>query len=655
MIIEHIKLKNFRQYKDEKLTFAKPEKEKNFTIIQASNGVGKSNLFNAINWCLYDKETHLTKEDKRLPLVNTLALRETPQGEDTYVEVEIKIRDDENKIMVITRKQCFYVNDTEDIIKNPSELEMIREIRKDMVKVSSPEYIISQLIPESIKEYFFFDGERLDDYFRKEGAESIKKAVFKISQIEILDKVISHLEDKSNDFLKENKDLTPAAENIMLQLESGNKTIVTLQKDLDLKNSSLLEAKKHIKEMLDKIKNNPVPNSEDLKTQRIQLEDDLNKIESNTKDLDLELEEYFMDMSPKILIYNAIKNFQEQIQEKKRKKEIPPGITDEYIKQLLKSKKCICGRQLSHKDSSEACVVELLNIYNKLSNIGNELLNNQSNIEIMLRDISKFRDKYLSYEKRKKDLQKDHEDKSKLLKKIKDSLALTDDSYAKYEQQLEIFETEKENTIIDITRLKTNIENSQNFIKIKKEDLDNELKKQTKFNLLRNKLKFCKESLDIAKKIKDEIMEETKKEIELKTKRQFFELIWNPESFENVKIDDNYNLSVIHKSGLESIGSLSAGQREILALSFIAALNSISGFNLPIIIDTPLGRISGDNRLNIAEKLPKFLENKQVTLLVTDEEYTSEVRKRLQKHIGKEYEIKLKNFDCGGIANIIEK
>lgn len=654
MIIEHIKLKNFRQYKDEKLLFAKPEKGKNFTIIQASNGVGKSNLFNAINWCLYNKEIYLTKEEKRLPLVNTLTLMEKPTDKDTIVEVEMKMRDDENKIMVITRKQCFYTNDDE-IIKDPSELEMMREINKNMMKISSPEYIISQYIPESIKEYFFFDGERLDDYFMKEGADSIKKAVFKISQIELLDKLISHLEDKSNDFLKENKNLSPAAENIRLEIDSVNKTLETLKKDLEFKTGSLQEARKHIKEMMDKIKNNPVPNSEELKGQRIHIEEDLNKIEGNIKEIDSELEEYFMDITPKILIYDAIKNLQEQIEEKKKKKEIPPGITDNYIKQLLKSGKCICGREICNKDHSKECITELLNIYNKLSNIGNELLNNQSNIEIILKEVSKFKDKYLSYEKKKKELQKEHEEKSKLLKKVKDKLALTDESYARYEQQLELFETEKENAIIDITRLNTDIENAQNFVKAKKEDLDTELKKQTKFNLLRNKLKFCKDSLDAAKKIKEEIVTETKMEIESKTKKQFFELIWNSESFEDVKIDDNYNLSVIHKSGLESIGSLSAGQREILALSFIAALNSISGFNLPIIIDTPLGRISGDNRLNIAEKLPKFLENKQVTLLVTDEEYTPEIRKKLQKHVGKEYEIKLKNFECGGIANITEK
>ena len=41
MIIESITLKNFRQYLNDKVIFAKPENDKNFTIIKASKGVEK--------------------------------------------------------------------------------------------------------------------------------------------------------------------------------------------------------------------------------------------------------------------------------------------------------------------------------------------------------------------------------------------------------------------------------------------------------------------------------------------------------------------------------------------------------------------------------------------------------------------------------------
>ena len=566
------------------------------------------------------------------------------------------MRDDKNRIMIINRKQIFYKNESNNIINNPSTLEMIRELNKDMMTVSDPKYIISQCIPECIREYFFFDGERLDDYFKKEGSESIKKAVFKLSQIELLDKVIEHLDSKSNDFLKENKNLSPIAEQIKSEIGAITSAKEICKNELMDKTNFLKEAKLNRDEILKKIKNNPVKNSKGLNNDRIEIENKINEYEDKIKNIEIEIEEYFIDISPKILVLSAIKNMKYQIEDKRKKKEIPPGITDEFIKQILHSKKCICGRNISKEDNSEKNICELLNIYNKLSGIGNELLNNQSNIEIILKECDEFESKYLNFEKNKNIFEKEREEHSKRLKKIKEQLALTDESYARYEEKLGEFQNAIEDITVEITKLNSKIENSEIALKNRRENLVEELKKEAKYNLLRNKLQFCEDTLKESKKIKEEIMEETKKSVETETRTLFFDLIWNPESFEDIKIDDNYGLSVIHKSGLESIGSLSSGQRQVLALSFIAALNTVSGFNLPIIIDTPLGRISKDTRLNIASNLPRFLKNKQVILLVTDEEYTSDVRKKLEKSIGKEYEINLKQIDkTGGIATITAK
>ncbi|MFH1971023.1 MAG: hypothetical protein ABIJ05_01410 [Patescibacteria group bacterium] len=653
MIIESIKLTNFRQYQDVDIMFTKPDKNKSFTIIQAPNGVGKSNFFNAIIWCLYDKEIYLTKEDKRLPLINTIALKENDGNSE--VKVEIKMRDEKDRPVFISREQNFYYDQERKIKKAPSKLKMVREINKNMIVVSEPEYILSQLMPETIKEYFFFDGERLDNYFKKEGAESIKNAVFKISQIDLLDKIIIHLSEKRQSFVRENKNLTPVADKIRQEIESASKALETSKQDLDEKNRFLVEGKKNIKEILEKIRKNPIKNAKDLKEQRINLEEEVKEYEDKIKELELDFEESLVNLAPKILIHNAIENTKEIIEEKEKRKEIPPGITDKYIRKLLEKKECICGRILSNKDGSEDNLKELLNRYKNLSDLGSILLNIKTDIEIIFRENSKFKETYLNYEKTLRELEKKREEKSKLLKKTIEKLSLSDESFAKYEGDLESFNTEIENINMKIGELKASIVNSEQFIKSRNEALDDELKKEKKFNLLRRKRDLCAQTLEIAERMKKEIMEETKEEIEKRTKEQFFQLIWNPSAFKDVKIDEDYTLSVIHASGLEALGSLSAGQRQVLALSFISAINGVSGFNLPIIVDTPLGRISKDTRSNIAQKLPNFLKNKQVVMLVTDEEYTTDVRKKLGSYVGKEYEIKLKEFKNGGIAKIIEK
>ena len=58
MRLTAIEIKNFRQY--EELSFSFPQNSNyDLHIIIADNGVGKTNILNAITWCLYEKETYI--------------------------------------------------------------------------------------------------------------------------------------------------------------------------------------------------------------------------------------------------------------------------------------------------------------------------------------------------------------------------------------------------------------------------------------------------------------------------------------------------------------------------------------------------------------------------------------------------------------------
>lgn len=124
-----------------------------------------------------------------------------------------------------------------------------------------------------------------------------------------------------------------------------------------------------------------------------------------------------------------------------------------------------------------------------------------------------------------------------------------------------------------------------------------------------------------------------------RTKEYFLKLIWKKDTFTDIKIDDNYNISVTHRGGWDALPVLSAGEREVLALSFMAALREAANVDAPVVIDTPLARISGEPKENIAEMLPAYLNNTQVILFVTDQEYTLPVRKRLAKYCSTEYKL----------------
>ena len=72
-----------------------------------------------------------------------------------------------------------------------------------------------------------------------------------------------------------------------------------------------------------------------------------------------------------------------------------------------------------------------------------------------------------------------------------------------------------------------------------------------------------------------------------------------------------------------------------LALAFTLALNSLSGFELPIVIDTPMGDLDEDIQMNIAGFLPSYSKEKQVVLLVKSKEYTKEFRESVIDYVGK--------------------
>ena len=113
-------------------------------------------------------------------------------------------------------------------------------------------------------------------------------------------------------------------------------------------------------------------------------------------------------------------------------------------------------------------------------------------------------------------------------------------------------------------------------------------------------------------------------------------LIRKKTAFSSITIDENYDVKVHHIDGYNVINDLSAGEYLILGLSFMSALMTISGFQAPVIIDTPLGKIDDEHREYITTELPKFLEGTQLILLVTPTEYDNNVKANLDKYLLKE-------------------
>jgi DNA sulfur modification protein DndD len=102
MRLTDIDIKNYRQYQSLSFTFP-ASKDYDLHIIIAQNGVGKTNLLNAITWCLYGTEPHLgdKSKDTGLPKLNLKALDEARSigKEIEYVDVSIRAQDRDEYII----------------------------------------------------------------------------------------------------------------------------------------------------------------------------------------------------------------------------------------------------------------------------------------------------------------------------------------------------------------------------------------------------------------------------------------------------------------------------------------------------------------------------------------------------------------------------
>jgi DNA sulfur modification protein DndD len=103
-------------------------------------------------------------------------------------------------------------------------------------------------------------------------------------------------------------------------------------------------------------------------------------------------------------------------------------------------------------------------------------------------------------------------------------------------------------------------------------------------------------------------------------------MIWKKNTFVSLAINDAYELSVYNTTHNEMTGSLSATEYMALAYSFTRAIHDASGKNCPLVVDSPLGRVSDDNRANMANELLKVSAQKQIIMLFTPDEYSDEVK-----------------------------
>ncbi|VVN56643.1 hypothetical protein PS687_02408 [Pseudomonas fluorescens] len=114
---------------------------------------------------------------------------------------------------------------------------------------------------------------------------------------------------------------------------------------------------------------------------------------------------------------------------------------------------------------------------------------------------------------------------------------------------------------------------------------------------------------------------------------------------------DTFDVELIdQKNNILSRKSLSAGEKQIYAVAVLDALAKTSGRQLPVIIDTPLGRLDSVHRQNLIDNYFPFASH-QVILLSTDTEVgETYFSKHLSPYVSHSYQIE---FDSSNLSTRI--
>ena len=639
-----IEAKNYRQYQNLDLDLVG---HTNFSILQANIGVGKTTFTNAILWCLYGFE----QSDKRIlpePLPNSAAVSDAGNGViEVSVSLKIELDDESKSIATVRRTQKFTIAQGEVAPFADSVIRVthLKDAGVGAAIIENGQNWVNLLLPRKLHPYFIFNGELSANYFAENSQQQIKETILRIARVDVLLRMKKHLQNVSDGIQGEMLKADPG------NLESADKAVQDcrnsvdgisreidgleeLLKQFDLDNADLrqrVEESGRVRKLIGEL-------------DELDYEHDLVKLQLKTEEDKLSL--WVASNAPFYLGAQALEDMETMIEEAKSAGSFPPSFKPEPLLELISSGSCICGHDLKSDAKASQHIENLVNEYRIAGPRGVELQKIAVHLE--------------TFKERQADSQTEYDDHLKVIVSCRDDINSNRLRAEELKQEIGEAGDSQDVRIFEMLLAQLNARNdAATTLALKQAELlaenklltaaiaeyDRVLRKSSVTESLRNQFNFLKEAIEKIEEIKNRIVTGVLDRVGEELNSNFQE--WHSKSKpETIELDENFKMRKVDEFGQSS--SFSQGEFRLLYYSLCFAAREVSGFKLPLFVDSPWGNMDNTTRKKLAEVMGSGTDNRQTVILVLDSEYPVELAQIMAKS-------KPRNFTIGMNSGLKEK
>ncbi|MBO3284814.1 DNA sulfur modification protein DndD [Paenibacillus sp. FSL M8-0228] len=643
MIIKKLVLNNYKTfYGHQELDLDIPDNSrqdnKNIILIGGLNGSGKTSILKAIHYSLFGKRGMSPEEYKRIfsNVINNTFFNEG--GRECYIVLTVEVNNKEEwelKTKWIFDHSKIQVHETREItIRKPGARIGRTQIINNMETYNR---FIDRTIPYHVAPFFIFDGEEIKDIILRQNSYEMKEAIQKLSGLEAYKALKTDLTDAlsflSTKIFKANASKSPETnqDKVKYELAETNKSLDEFKarkdKEENRKTKLLDQIQALKKERENKIKLNA--SSREVYVKK------LTASETKLQSFETNFTKEFMDSAFDILLRDQylllqkeLKKEESYMQQKLVKEaslvpyqnfisnlfevELDPPLTSTQKENLMLSGEKIWSKL--NKINSELEEIELLHDLNKEQHrkLMNLPIKTSQHLTNIYNQMEKERTLIQQYESeiRKAPESVDIEEENEKIDNLTKMLG---------EVELRLKSaTRKINTLSEErARLSKKLTQTE-----KKEDNNNQYQEQ--FEAIALIIQFLDDYIEKLTKLKANFIHE-------QFKLMLNQLFRKQDEFGKIEFDmSSFTIRLYNDRNQEiSVHDRSAGEMQIISSALIWALTKSSRYALPMIIDTPLGRLDSYHRSYLIDHYYKEL-SEQVIILSTDTEITEDYIKQIK-------------------------